>query len=734
MSMVSAPATQLPLQEIRGTLERVVYQNEETGYTVARLHVGGNPPEVTIVGNMMGVNVGERLHLQGFWVTHTQYGRQFEVNTYSVEYPATLEGIRKYLGSGMIRGIGRVTASKIVDHFKGDTLDVIDSQPERLSEIPGIGEKKAQLIASAWQEQRLVKEIMLFLQSHNVSTGLAVRIYRQYGDQSIQVVRNDPYRLSRDIFGVGFKTADKIARQIGIQADHPSRIQAGLLYALNELVNDGHCFAQKDLLLAKGQELLEVDKEICLQALEDLVRQQALVDEQGKYYLLPLFVAENNVANRISAIRDHPRDRLAVFRRLDWTALNAILDSRSAFQLTEQQKSAVRMALTEKVSILTGGPGTGKSTITRSIIELLRLQRASVLLCAPTGRAAKRLSDATGIEAKTIHRLLEYKPTARGSFVRDHANPLDADLIIVDETSMVDILLMNHLLDAIDPGSHLLLVGDSDQLPSVGPGNVLNDLIASQVLPITRLETIFRQSEDSYIVFNAHRINRGEMPVFSKESVDFFLFPEEDPQRTADRVVELVTSRIPERFGYHPLTDIQVLAPMHRGPAGVTELNNRLQAALNPPNGRSEIKFGQRSFLPNDRVMQIVNNYDLQVFNGDLGFLQGIDLEDHQISINYDNRTVIYDYTQLHELVHAYAISIHKSQGSEFPVVVIPLLKQNFMMLQRNLLYTAITRARKLVVLVGSKTAIWLATSNDRISQRNTRLAERLSARSSTRQ
>ena len=727
--MNNRPLTQLPLQELQGTLERVVFQNDENGYTIGRLRTAGRDPEVTIVGNLMGVNVGERLKMQGFWVNHPQYGRQFDVHAFTVEYPATLEGIRKYLGSGMIRGIGPVTATKIVDHFGKNTLDIIDNEVGRLAEIPGIGEKKVELIAAAWQEQRLVKEIMLFLQSNGVSTGLAVRIYKQYGDELIRVVRNDPYRLAREVYGIGFKTADKIARQIGIPPDHPSRIQAGLVFALNQFANDGHCFAQSEPLLARAAELLEMDVQACAPQLDILIRQGEVIPEENSIYLPPFHYAEVGVSNRLKRMLSAERDRLSGFRRLDWDALIAILDRQSPIRLTDLQKSAVKMALTEKVSILTGGPGTGKSTITSSIIKLLRMQSGSVLLCAPTGRAAKRLTETTGQEAKTIHRLLEFKPSSRGTFARDSENPLDADLIIVDETSMIDILLMNNLLDAIEVGSHLLLVGDIDQLPSVGPGNVLRDLIASQVIPVTRLDTIFRQSENSFIIVNAHRINNGEMPMFPKEAADFFIFAEEDPQKAADWVIELASKRIPEKFGHDPLNDIQVLSPMHRGSAGVSELNERLQTELNPPGpGKIEIRHGHRVFRIGDRVMQTVNNYDLQVFNGDLGFIHQIDLEDQNMSVRFDSKIALYDYTQLDEIVHAYAISIHKAQGSEFPAVIIPLLTQHYMMLQRNLIYTAITRARKLVVLVGSKRAIYTAVNNNRIAARNTHLADRLRA------
>ncbi len=724
MSSAAAPS-QLPLQQLEGTLERITFQNEENGYTVARLLPRGQRTEVTIVGAISGVNVGEMLRLEGFWSNHPQYGRQFEVRTYSVHYPATLEGLRKYLGSGLVRGVGPVTATRIVDQFGLETLQVIESQPHRLKEVSGIGDKRVGIITSAWEEQKQVKEIMLFLQSHGVSTSLAVKIYKQYGDQSIPTVKNDPYRLAKDVYGIGFKTADKIARQLGMPLDSPSRLQAGLLHALGQLANDGHCYGKRDQLLVAAQELLEVSS--CSEQLDRLILQEEVIAEDEAIYLPPFYRAESGTASRLRRIQLAERDRLGAFRRLDWDSAFALLDRHNAIQLTDQQKKAVKMTLTEKVSILTGGPGTGKSTITASIIHILRARSGRVLLAAPTGRAAKRLSEATGIEARTIHRLLEYRPTGGSPFARDASNQLDTDLLIIDEASMIDILLINHLLDAIDIGTHVLFVGDVDQLPSVGPGNVLRDLIGSDVIPVTRLDTIFRQAEDSFIIVNAHRINQGQYPTFAQESRDFFLFAEPDADKAADWVIELVARRIQSKFGFNPSEDIQVLCPMHRGSVGVAELNQRLQNELNPPSaGLVEFRHGQRVFRERDRVMQVVNNYDLQVYNGDLGRILKIDAEDQTVQIEYDGRAVDYEFSQLDELVHAYAISIHKSQGSEFPVVVIPLLNQHYMMLQRNLLYTAVTRARKLVVLVGSKQAISMALRNNRISARNTRLVKRL--------
>ncbi len=486
----------VPLHELEGTLERLTYQNEENGYTVARVVPHGKAYEVTVVGNLTGVNVGKSLRLMGLWTTHPQYGKQFEVRTYTVQYPATIEGIRKYLGSGLIKGIGPVNAGRIVDHFGPDTLDVIEHHPERLQEVPGIGGKRKDQIISAWADQKYIKEIMIFLQRFGVSAGLAVKIYKAYQGQSIPIIQNDPYRLAKDIYGIGFKTADKIARNMGLALDAPARIQAGLLYTLSALSDDGHCFATEQQLTSEAARLLEVPEDACQAQVQTLVTAQELIDDEDRIYLPPFYMSERGVSSKLRKIQLSPRDRLQVFKTVNWDQALEWLDRSDEIQLTGQQKSAVKMALTEKVSILTGGPGTGKSTITASVIKLLQTKGGSVLLCAPTGRAAKRLSETTGQEAKTIHRLLEYKPAQSTPFVRDQSNPLDSDLIIVDETSMVDILLMNHLLNAIDAGCHLLLVGDVDQLPSVGPGSVLRDMIDSDVIPVTRLDTIFRQAEE----------------------------------------------------------------------------------------------------------------------------------------------------------------------------------------------------------------------------------------------
>jgi len=717
---------ELPLQTLEGTLERITFQNEENGYTVARLQPRGKDSLVTIVGALAGVAAGESLRLRGVWSTHPEYGRQFEIRAYTVELPATIEGIRKYLGSGLIKGVGPVTANRIVDNFGIATLDIIESHPDRLREVPGIGEKRVERINLAWQAQKQIKEIMIFLQGHGVSTGLAVKIYKQYGESSLNVVQNDPYRLAQDIYGIGFKTADKIAQAMGIPAHDPRRIQAGLQYTLSEFSDDGHCFALQEALVHKTVDILGVPVCACQEQIGHLIEQELLVAEDQALYLPPFYQAESGVAYKLKVLMNARRDRLERFQHYNWEWALAWAIQQNNLQLAPAQKEAIRMALTHKVSILTGGPGTGKSTIIGSLIQLLRAEHKSVLLAAPTGRAAKRLSETTGLEAKTIHRLLEFNPGAGNTFLRDRQNPLDADMIIVDEASMIDILLMNHLLRAIEAGSHLLIVGDMDQLPSVGPGSVLHDLIHSQQIPVTRLTTIFRQSEDSAIILNAHRINQGQYPHFSRQISDFFLFQEQDAQRAADLILGLVSQRIPDKFGLDPHSDIQVLSPMHRGQTGVSELNQRLQERLNPAVGQTEMHHGQRVLRVNDRVMQIRNNYDKHVFNGDFGQIRAIDLEEQVVRIDFDGTLIEYDFSQMDEIVHAYAISIHKAQGSEFPAVIIPLLNQHYMMLQRNLLYTGVTRARKLVVLVGSPAAIRMALHNDRIAQRNTRLAQRL--------
>ena len=810
-------------QEIlRGVIERITFHNEENGYTVAKLapeqptpHLPHRQEEAPVVGTMVGVNVGEAVELRGHWETHPQYGKQFSVTAMRSVLPATVPGIKKYLGSGLVKGVGPVTAKRIVDHFGTETLDIIDNQPQRLSEVSGVGRKRISMIKAAWAEQNAVREVMIFLQGHGVSPSLAAKIYKRYGDTAIPTMQQNPFRLSEDIYGIGFLTADRIAHALGIPADATQRIAAGVEYALNRATEEGHVYLPSAELLEKADEHLKLGKEQAAAGLlhlkqadrvkvaagpgeeaeplhwavaqiyepdntqhlpllpegrtgeEKPEREQvdSLVQNEHAVYLTPLYYSEVGVSNRLGRLMQRRTvSRLfdqagagppGTFQKLDWDAAFARLERRASsdsgrLRLVARQQEAVQTALTNRLTVLTGGPGTGKTTVVRTIIELCEEARAQAVLAAPTGRAAKRLAEATGRPAKTVHRLLQFQPSAGMSFKHNEDNPLSGDLLIVDESSMLDLNLTNHLLKAVPPEMSLLLVGDVDQLPSVGAGNVLKDIIAAvegsgegishssgtglQCLgAVVRLETIFRQAAGSFIVENAHRINRGQMPVLTRsageesvEADDFFLFRTEEPERAAQLCVELVRERIPRRFGIPP-EDIQVLSPMHRGAAGVKSLNGIIQGALNPPGpDRVERSFGDSIYRVGDRVMQMRNNYDKDVFNGDMGYIEDVDLIEQQVAVEIDGRRVGYEFAELDELVHAYAISVHKSQGSEFPAVVIPLLTSHYMLLQRNLLYTAVTRAKRLVVLVGQLRAIGMAAGNDKVGQRYSGLTERL--------
>jgi exodeoxyribonuclease V alpha subunit len=728
------------MDSLEGVVERVTYFNPQNGYSVIRLAPArsrrgfGEVELVTVVGLLPEVTPGEHLRLSGFWTTHRDYGRQFKAEKCEQVLPATVEGIRRYLGSGLIKGIGPKTAQKIVAQFGAETLYVIDADPERLREVPDIGPKRYALIREAWEAQKQIKEVMVFLQGHGISTGLAVKIYRHYGDESLELVRSDPYRLARDIWGVGFKTADKIARALGLPPDAPSRLEAGAVYALNELADDGHVYAPQPHLLKTAVDLLEVAPDLLPPALDRLetegrIRRETLPgDPDPAVYLTPLHQAEVNVAARLRALRSTSRSHLSDFVDADWDRLMASAQSTDSVDLSSEQRTAVRAALTHKVCILTGGPGTGKTTALRALIRLLEMRPAErrhpIALASPTGRAAKRLAEAAGRPAQTIHRLLGFSPV-EGFTLNDH-NRLPAHMVVVDEVSMIDLVLMNNLLKAVDPAAHLLLVGDVDQLPSVGAGNVLGDLVTSGQVPVIRLKTIFRQAAGSHIILNAHRVNQGQMPLFEKEAQDFFLFEQTEPEAAAEWVVDVVQNRIPKRFGLDPLEDVQVLAPMHRGAVGVGQLNQRLQAALNPPvAGKPERQIGGRVFRVGDRVMQMRNNYSKETFNGDIGRVADVDWENQTLTVQFD-RPVFYEWHEADELVHAFAASIHKAQGSEFPAVVVPLTTQHYLMLQRNLLYTAITRAQRLCVLVGTRKAIAIAVKNAKVAERWSGLGIRL--------
>ena len=730
-----------------GTVERITYYNPENGYTVAQVTPEGRSYTVTVVGNLLESSPGESLRLHGQWSTHARYGRQFQVERYTTVMPATVAGIEKYLGSGLIKGIGPVTARRIVRRFKLDTIEVIEEEPQRLREVLGVGVKRVSVIEKAWEEQKAIKEVMLFLQGHDVSTGHAVKIYKTYGDASIDVVRSDPYRLASDIHGIGFLTADKIAKALGLDHESPQRVQAGISYTLSQMAGDGHVFAPQGQLVHEGTRVLDVAADLVSQGIDELVAGQRLrvepiaydvaedarqpleetLREQTAVYLPPFYFGEVGAARRLRTILHQETSHLATFRKANLDRVFGHLEERGNLALNVGQRQAVRAALTCKVTVLTGGPGTGKTTAVQTVIRLLEAKGRSYALAAPTGRAAKRLSEATGRQAKTIHRLLEFKPHQGFAFRRDEENPLEADMVIIDEASMLDVLLANSLLKAVQPESHLLLVGDVDQLPSVGAGTVLKDIIDSGVVTVVQLDEIFRQAEGSLIIENAHRINSGRMPRFDRTATDFFLFPAEDAEQAADLIVDLVHSRIPGKFGLDPLEEIQVLSPLHRGAAGVGELNRRLQLALNPPGqGRAELRRGPQVFREGDRVMQIRNNYDKDVFNGDMGRITALDAVNHQMRVRIDDRIVVYEFTELDELLHAYAVSVHKSQGSEFRAVVVPALAQHFVMLQRNLLYTAVTRAQELVVLVGNRRAVAIAVRNNKIMDRHTALDVRL--------
>jgi exodeoxyribonuclease V alpha subunit len=736
------------METLEGVVERITYFNAENGYTVLRLapaRQSRRPGDdlVTVVGNLPEVTPGERLRLAGEWTTHADYGKQFKAERCEQVLPSTVEGIRRYLGSGLIKGIGPKTADKIVNTFGAGTLDIIDAHPERLREVPDIGRKRYALIAAAWETQKAVKEVMVFLQGHGVSAGLAVKIYKHYGDEALRVVQADPYRLARDIWGIGFKTADKIAQALGLPADAPSRVEAGVIYALNELADDGHVYAPQGHLIQTAAELLGVGADLVPPALDRLEAEGAVRRDAGlvppgegageppgpAVYLAPFYQAEVNAAARLKALLTTQPSRVREFLAADWDWLFSKVVERAgdgeAPSLSDGQRLAVRSALTQKVCVLTGGPGTGKTTTLRAIIRLLELKQHPVALASPTGRAAKRLSEATGRPAQTLHRLLGFSPLQ--GFTYNEQQRLPAHFVVVDEASMLDLVLFNNLLKAVDPAAHLLLVGDVDQLPSVGAGDVLRDLVRCGQVPVVRLTTIFRQAAGSAIVVNAHRVNQGLLPQFDPEARDFFLFQQEDPDQAADRVVDVVASRIPKRFGLNPLEDVQVLAPMHRGSAGVANLNVRLQAALNPPApGKAERQLGGRIFRVGDRVMQQRNNYQKDVYNGDIGRIGAVDAENQTLTVDFDGRPVFYEWIEADELQPAYAVSIHKAQGSEFAAVVVPLLTQHYVMLQRNLLYTAMTRAKKLCVLVGTRRAIAIAVRNDQVAQRWSGLAARL--------
>ncbi len=714
-------------ETLSGSVERVTFHSEESGFCVLRVKVRGHQDFVTVTGSAASISPGEYVECYGNWFNDKNYGLQFKAFRLTVVPPSTLDGIEKYLGSGMIKGIGPHFAKKLVRAFGESVFDVIEETPERMLELPGIGQKRKERVVSAWAEQKVIREIMVFLQSYGVGTSRAVRIYRTYGNEAIAKVSENPYRLALDIHGIGFKTADTIAQKLGIPKDSLIRAQAGVRHVLQELSGEGHCACERDRLVETSSKLLEISDDLASTALDTEAKEGNLIeetiDERPLLYLTALHKAEMGVTASLFRLAEgHAAwSTINVEKAIPW------VEDKAGIQLSDSQKRAVALALQNKLLVITGGPGVGKTTLVNSILKIIAAKQAEILLCAPTGRAAKRLSESTGLEAKTIHRLLEFDPKAFG-FKRNKDNPLDADIVVVDEASMIDIVLMNQLLKAIPDRAALLLVGDVDQLPSVGPGAVLSDIISSDVVPVVRLTEIFRQAATSKIIVNAHRINQGKMPVQAgkqKELSDFYFVPAETPEEISDKVLHLVCERIPKRFGLDAIRDVQVLTPMNRGGLGSRSLNVELQRRLNADSGSQITKFGW-SYGAGDKVLQTVNNYDKEVFNGDIGTISSIDMEESELTIEFDGRGVKYDFNELDEITLAYAASIHKSQGSEYPAVVIPLATQHFMMLERNLLYTGVTRGKKLVVVIGQSRALAMAVKNKRSARRITALAYRL--------
>jgi exodeoxyribonuclease V alpha subunit len=722
------------LADLQGQIERITYTNDENGFAIAKVKVYGRRDLVTVVGNLMAPTPGEILKMQGEWANHPKYGEQFRVVHYKSLVPASIYGMEKYLGSGLIKGIGPIMAKRIVKAFGKETLDVIEQEIEKLTEVGGIGKKRVEMVRKAWADQKEIRQVMLFLQSHGVSSGYATKIFKTYGNQAIEVVQENPYRLATDIFGIGFLTADRIAEKLGFAKDSELRAEAGILFVLHQLADEGHVYYPLEPLLTKCQEILEVDQEILLRALDSLSGGQRIVledldenresrDGYKAVYLAKFHLSETNIAARLKALITAPK----AIRPIDPDKAIAWVQKQLDITLAPRQVEAVKCALTNKVVVITGGPGTGKTTIINAILKIFAKAGVKFMLAAPTGRAAKRMSEATGHEAKTIHRLLEYS-IQKGGFQKNDKTPLKCDLLVVDEASMIDTILMHHLLKAVPHRSTLILVGDVNQLPSVGAGAILQDIIASRAVPVMKLNEIFRQARESLIIVNAHKINQGLMPPLrpaGHKLEDFYFIEQEDPEKVLGIILELVKERVPSRFGFDPIDDIQVLTPMHKGVVGAGNLNQELQQALNPL--PDSLTRGGRNFRLKDKVMQIQNNYEKEVFNGDLGRIVRIDQESQEVIIDFDSKKVAYDYPDLDEVVLAYAVSIHKSQGSEYPAVVIPILTQHYVLLQRNLIYTAVTRGRKLVILVGTRKALAMGIKNDKTKRRYTFLRNRLS-------
>lgn len=714
-------------ERLSGSIERVTFHSEATGFCVLRVKVKGHRDVVTVVGSAASVTAGEFIDCLGEWANDRQHGLQFKATELKTVQPTTLEGIEKYLGSGMVKGIGPHFAKKLVKAFGVDVFDVIEQTPERLLELPGIGKKRQERVTSAWSEQKAIREIMVFLQSHGVGTSRSVRIYKTYGDEAIAKVQENPYRLALDIHGIGFKTADALAQRLGIGRQSLIRAQAGVRHVLQEWSGEGHCAAFRDKLVELAVKLLEIPDNVIEQAIGEELAEENLVSElidgQEALFLTPLYRAETGCATHLLRLRQGalPWGDIDTAKATPW------VEEKTGLSLSESQKIAISLVLHSKVSVITGGPGVGKTTLVNSILKILRAKRITIGLCAPTGRAAKRLTESTGLEARTVHRLLEFDPQAF-AFKHNDENPLDIDLLVIDEASMMDVVLMNQLLKAIPTHAALLIVGDVDQLPSVGPGAVLADIIASGQIPTVRLTEIFRQAATSQIIVNAHKINQGQVPAAEQagETSDFYCLHADTPEEVFAKLIQVVTERIPKRFGFDPANDIQVLTPMNRGGLGARSLNVELQARLNGNSEPKITKYGS-TYAPGDKVIQNVNNYDKDVFNGDIGRILSIDQEEGLLSVRFDDREVEYEFSELDEISLAYATSIHKSQGSEYPVVVMPLAMQHYTLLERNLVYTGVTRGKQLVVIITQPKALGMAVRTQRSQKRLTNLVGCLS-------
>jgi exodeoxyribonuclease V alpha subunit len=724
--MPQAPKTSTPTEVLAGLVDRVTFHNPENGFCVLRVKARGQRDLITVLGHAAMISAGEFVQVSGTWINDRTHGVQFRASFLKATAPTTVEGIEKYLASGMIRGIGPVYAKKLVRAFGEAVFEVIEQEPPRLRDVTGIGPKRAERIIAGWAEQKVIREIMLFLHSNGVSTSRVVRIYKTYGADAVRLISENPYRLARDIRGIGFRTADQIAGKLGIEKTALIRVRAGISYALAEAMDDGHYGLPAEELVALTRELLEVPAELVETALSLELQGGAVIadDLDGRrcVFLAGLHRAEREIAEKLKALAvgKPPWPLIDADKAIPW------VEKRTNLALAETQVEAVRVSLASKVLVITGGPGVGKTTLVNSILKILGAKAIAIALCAPTGRAAKRLSESTGLEAKTMHRLLETDPRT-GAFRRTEEAPLDCDLLVVDETSMVDVPLMRALLRVLPDVAALLLVGDVDQLPSVGPGQVLADVIASGAVPVVRLTEVFRQAAESRIIVNAHRINQGLMPdLASVESGDFFFVDATDPDEGVRKLLAIVRERIPKRFGFDPIRDIQVLCPMNRGGLGARSLNIELQTALNSPGEIRVERFGW-TFCPGDKVMQVENDYDKEVYNGDLGVVSRIDMEEGELTVDFDGRDLTHGFGELDELVLAYATTIHKSQGSEYPAVVIPLSTQHYPMLQRNLVYTGVTRGKRLVVLVGQRKALTIAVKGARARRRWSKLREWLS-------